>query len=82
MVATLNNHGSVVAALLRSGARADVQNAAGCTALMIAERKGHAEVARLLKSGGVRGTLRAYAASLRVEEVTNNPLEPLDHVED
>lgn len=51
MIATLNNHPQVVAALLRRGAYPDAQNATGWTALMIAERKGHEEVARLLRQG-------------------------------
>ena len=50
---------------------------------MIAERKGHAEVARLLKSVGVRGTLRAYAATRApVKNVADDLAESRDHVED
>ncbi len=63
MIAALNNHPQVVAALLRRGAYADAQNATGWTALMIAERKGHAEVARLLRYGRVEKPLPSLITS-------------------
>ena len=59
MIAALNNRPQVVAALLRRGAYPDAQNATGWTALMIAERKGHEEVARLLKTGWAEKPLPA-----------------------
>jgi ankyrin repeat protein len=63
MIASLNNHPQVVATLLRRGAYADAQNATGWTALMIAERKGHAEVARLLRYGRVEKPLPSLITS-------------------
>ena len=63
MIAALNDHPQVVAALLRRGAYPDAQNATGWTALMIAERKGHAEVARLLGRGPVEKPLPSLIAS-------------------
>jgi ankyrin repeat protein len=73
MIASLNNHPPVVAALLRRGAYPDAQNATGWTALMIAERKGHAEVARLLRHGRVEkplpSTITSAGASGGGEEI-------------
>ena len=63
MIASLNDHPQVVAALLRRGAYADAQNATGWTALMIAERKGHTEVARLLRHGTVEKPLPSIITS-------------------
>ncbi|MET0647726.1 MAG: ankyrin repeat domain-containing protein [Pyrinomonadaceae bacterium] len=63
MIAALNDRPQVVAALLRRGAYADAQNATGWTALMIAERKGHAEVARLLRQGRIEKPLPSFIAS-------------------
>src|ERR671919_413354 len=63
MIAALNNHPQVVAALLRRGAYADAANATGWTALMIAERKGHTEVARLLRHGRVEKPLPSIITS-------------------
>jgi ankyrin repeat protein len=63
MIATLNNHPHAVAALLRRGAYPDVQNATGWAALMSAERKGHAEVARLLGHGRVEKPLPSVITS-------------------
>jgi ankyrin repeat protein len=83
MVATLNNHGAVVAALLKGGAHPEAQNAAGWTALMIAERKGHAEVARLLKSGERMGNFPAHAAArYNAKEVADGLNESAEQVED
>jgi ankyrin repeat protein len=59
MIGALNDRPQVVAALLRRGAYPDAQNATGWTALMIAERKGHAEVARLLSAGRAEKPLPA-----------------------
>ncbi|MFL6254834.1 MAG: ankyrin repeat domain-containing protein [Pyrinomonadaceae bacterium] len=63
MIASLNNHPQVVAALLRRGAYPDAQNATGWTALMIAERKGHTEVARMLRHGRVEKPLPSIITS-------------------
>ena len=63
MIASLNNHPQVVAALLRRSAYPDAQNATGWTALMIAERKGHTEVARLLRHGRVEKPLPSLITS-------------------
>jgi ankyrin repeat protein len=63
MIASLNNHPQIVASLLRRGAYADAQNATGWTALMIAERKGHAEVARLLRHGRMEKPLPSLITS-------------------
>jgi ankyrin repeat protein len=63
MIASLNNHPQVVAALLRRGAYPDAQNATGWTALMIAERKGHREVAALLRQGRIEKPLPSIVAS-------------------
>jgi serine/threonine-protein phosphatase 6 regulatory ankyrin repeat subunit B len=63
MIATLNNHPQVVAALLRRGAYPDAQNATGWTALMIAERKGHKEVARMLRHGRIEKPLPSLITS-------------------
>jgi ankyrin repeat protein len=63
MIASLNNHPQVVAALLRRGAYPDAQNATGWTALMIAERKGHTEIARMLRHGRIEKPLPSIIAS-------------------
>ena len=63
MIAALNDRPQVVAALLRRGAYPDAQNATGWTALTIAERKGHEEVARLLRQGRIERPLPSFIAS-------------------
>jgi ankyrin repeat protein len=84
MIATLNNHPQVVAALLRRGAYADAQNATGWTALMIAERKGHAEVARLLRYGRAEKPLPTLitAAAERAKDDGVDLSDFPDHIKD
>jgi len=68
MIASLNNHPQVVAALLRRGAYPDAQNATGWTALMIAERKGHGEVASLLRQGRLEKPLPSIITSVSARQ--------------
>ena len=63
MIAALYDRPQVVAALLRRGAYPDAQNATGWTALAIAERKGHEEVARLLRQGRIEKPLPSFIVS-------------------
>ena len=81
MIAALHNRPQVVSTLIRRGAYLDVRNAAGWSALTIAERKGYEKVAKLLRHGAperARPRLLGLGAESPGEETADPPGPPLD----
>jgi ankyrin repeat protein len=60
IIATINNHSSIISALLAAGASPDTRDEEGRTALMFAAKNGSVEVVQMLLAKGADPNMKSF----------------------